>query len=55
MATRAGHAGRDMPLLLCRVGFVLVLAGVAAGWSGMSADDSFSVIIVALVGTFALG
>lgn len=55
MATRGDHAGRDFPLLLCRVGFVLALAGCAAVWWRLSADDRFYVVVIALAGSFALG
>ena len=54
MVTRGDHAGRDFPLLLCRVGFVLVLAGFAAVWWRLSADDRFYVVIIALAGSAAL-
>jgi hypothetical protein len=46
---------RDFPLLLCRIGFVLALAGVAAVWWRLSADDRFYAIIIAVAGSFALG
>ena len=55
MAAREDNVGRDLPLLVCRVGFVLVLAGFAAVWWRLSVDDRFYVFIIAVVGSFALG
>jgi hypothetical protein len=51
----ATTATRDVPLLFCRIGFVLALAGVAAVWSRLSTDDRFYAIIIAVAGSFALG
>ena len=51
----ATTATRDFPLLLCRIGFVFALAGVATIWWRLSADDQFYAIIIALAGAFALG
>jgi hypothetical protein len=51
----ATTATRDFPLLLCRIGFVLALAGIAAVWWRLSADDRFYAIIIAVAGSFALG
>jgi len=46
---------KDFPLLLCRIGFVLALGGVAAVWWRLSADERFYAIIIAVAGSFALG
>ena len=51
----ATTATRDFPLLLCRIGFVLALAGVAAVWGRLSADDRFYAIIIAVAGSLTLG
>ena len=48
-------ATKDFPLLFCRIGFMLALAGVAAVWWRLNADDRFFAIIIALAGSFALG